>query len=93
MLAKEGLVRCTVLSPRDFYHPVLPYRCNGHLLFCLYGTCAKSGSQELRCHETTVERAVTTTWLVDEVRVAIQHGYNVFNIHEFYKYEVTQYDP
>ena len=26
MLAKEGLVRCTVLPPRDFYHPVLPYR-------------------------------------------------------------------
>jgi hypothetical protein len=24
MLAKEGLVRCTVLSPRDLYHPVLP---------------------------------------------------------------------
>lgn len=30
MLAK-GLVRCTVLPPRDLYHPVLPYRCNGRL--------------------------------------------------------------
>jgi hypothetical protein len=33
MPAKEVLVRCTVLPPRDFDHPVLPYRCNGRLLF------------------------------------------------------------
>jgi hypothetical protein len=32
-------------------------------------------------------------WVVDEVRVAVQHGYNVLKIHEFYDYEVTQYDP
>jgi hypothetical protein len=36
---------------------------------------------------------VTTTWAVGELRVAVQHGYNVFKIHEFYEYEVTQYDP
>jgi len=40
-LLAKGLVRCAVLPPRDFYHPVLPYRCNGRLLFCLCRTCAK----------------------------------------------------
>jgi hypothetical protein len=40
MLAKEGLVRCMVLPPRDLYHLVLPYRCNGRQLFCLCSTCA-----------------------------------------------------
>jgi hypothetical protein len=40
-----------------------------------------------------LERALTTTWVVDEVRVAVQNGYNVLTIHEFYEYEVTQYDP
>jgi hypothetical protein len=64
MLAK-GLVRCTVLPPRDLYHPVLPYRCNGRLLFCLCRTCAESGSQEQCYHETTSERALTATWIVN----------------------------
>jgi hypothetical protein len=41
MLAKEELVRCTVLPPRNLYHPVLPYRCNGRLLF--YVGRAQSG--------------------------------------------------
>jgi hypothetical protein len=45
MLAKKGLVRCIVLPPRDLYHPVLPHKCNGRLLFCLCRTCPESGSQ------------------------------------------------
>jgi hypothetical protein len=43
MLAKEGLVQCTVLPPRDLYHPVLPYRCNGRLLFCFCRNCEELG--------------------------------------------------
>jgi hypothetical protein len=30
---------------------------------------------------------------VDEVRVAVEHGYLALKIHEFYEYEKTQYDP
>jgi G:T-mismatch repair DNA endonuclease (very short patch repair protein) len=93
MLAKEGLVRYTVLPSGDLYHLVLPYKCNGRLLFCLCRTCAEAGPQERCCHEMTLERALTATWIVDEVRVAVQHGYNVRTIHEFYEYEVTQSDP
>ena len=74
MLAKEELVRCMVLPPRDLYHPVLPYRCNGRLLFCLCRTCAESGSQGRCCHETASERALTATWVVDDVEFAVQHG-------------------
>ena len=82
MLAKEGIVRCTVLPPRDLYHPVLPYRCKGRLLFCLCRTCADSSSQEQCSHVTDLERALTATWVVDEVRAAVKHGYNVLKIHE-----------
>jgi hypothetical protein len=39
------------------------------------------------------QRALNGTWVVDEVRVAVEHGYRVLKIHEFYEYEVTQYDP
>ena len=33
MLQKEGLMKCCILPPRTLYHPVLPFRCNGRLLF------------------------------------------------------------
>ena len=35
MLQKEGLTKCCILSLQRLYHPVLPYRCNGRLMFCL----------------------------------------------------------
>jgi hypothetical protein len=38
-------------------------------------------------------RALTFTWVVDEVRLAVERGYRVLKIHELYEYEVTQYDP
>ena len=37
----EGLVKCTVLPPRGLYHPVLPYRCGGKLLFPLCRSCCE----------------------------------------------------
>ena len=39
------------------------------------------------------ERAVTGTWVIDEVRLAVQKGYEVVEIFELYEYEVTRYDP
>jgi hypothetical protein len=44
-------------------------------------------------HETVAERALTGTWVIDEVRMAVQKGYNVVEIYEIYEYEVTRYDP
>ena len=34
-----GLVKCFVLPPRSLYHPVLPYRTQGKLIFPLCRTC------------------------------------------------------
>jgi hypothetical protein len=42
---------------------------------------------------TSSERALTAIWVVDEVRVAVEHGYLILKIHELYEYEITQYDP
>jgi hypothetical protein len=49
MLQKEGLIKCTVLPPTRLYHPVLPYRCNNKLLFCLCRTCAVEQNFENEC--------------------------------------------
>jgi len=29
------LIKCTIVTPQKLYHPVLPYRCNNKLMFCL----------------------------------------------------------
>jgi hypothetical protein len=44
-------------------------------------------------HETVAERALTGTWVLDEIRVAVQHGYEVVKVHEVYEYQETRYDP
>jgi hypothetical protein len=38
-LKMEGLMKCTIVPPKRLYHPVLPFRYNKKLLFCLCGTC------------------------------------------------------
>ena len=35
MLRKEGFLKCCVLPPQNLYHPVLQFRSNDRLLFCL----------------------------------------------------------
>lgn len=89
--AKE-LVRCTMLPPRTCIirccHTGATVACYSALQVVL-----GIGSQERCIHETVSERALTATWFVDKFRVAVDRGYRVIKIHEFYEYEVTQYDP
>jgi hypothetical protein len=93
MLRKEGLTKCTILPPKHLFHPVLPFRCNNWLLFCLGRSCAMQQNRTEDCtHETVAERALTGTWVLDEVRLAVQHGYKVVEVHEVYEYQVTEYD-
>jgi len=40
MVRKEGLIKCCILPPQRLYHPVVPYHCNGRLMFCLCRSCA-----------------------------------------------------
>jgi hypothetical protein len=39
------------------------------------------------------ERALTGTWMLDEVRLAVGKGYRILEIYEVYEYQVTRYDP
>ena len=94
MLEKEGLIKCRVLPPERLYHPVLPFRCNNKLLFCLCRSCAVERNIEDDCaHETADERGLTGTWVLDEVRRAVEKGYKVLEVFEVYEYDVTRYDP
>jgi hypothetical protein len=91
---KEELIKCCILPPKRPYHPVLPYRCNNKLLFSLCRTCATDLNTSTVCtHDTVAERAFVGTWVMDEVRLAVQKGYQVIEVYEVYEYKVTQYNP
>ena len=44
-------------------------------------------------HETVAERSLAGTWVLDEIRLTVQKGYTLAEVHEVYEYRVTQYDP
>jgi hypothetical protein len=37
--------------------------------------------------------ALTGKWVLNEIRLAVQKYYKLFEVPEEYDYEVTQYDP
>jgi len=41
-------------------------------------------------HFSDVERAISDTWVTDEIRMAFEKGYRILEIHELYEYKVTQ---
>ena len=43
-------------------------------------------------HFSDTESALSGTWVLDEVRLAVTKGYRIVEIHEVYEYAVTQYD-
>ena len=48
-LKMEGLIRCAVVPPKRLYHPVLPYRYNKKLLFCLCKKCVHEQNMRDEC--------------------------------------------
>ena len=62
-------------------------------MLSLCRTCVLT-SNTWECHlKTDEERALTGTWVIDEVWLTVQMGYIILEIHEVYEYKVTRYDP
>src|SRR5580765_1759142 len=88
----EGLIRCKVLPPRDLFHPVLPYRVRGKLLFALCRSCCETFSQMECTHHNASEREFEGTWVSCELRKAVEKGYLVTAVSEIWQYKVSQFD-
>jgi hypothetical protein len=88
---REGIIKCKVLPPRGLYHPVLPYKSNSKLMFPLCSACADAMNQD-DCTHSDEERCIVGTWVVDEVRKAVEMGYDVKDVYEFWEYKVTCFD-
>jgi len=92
-LKVDGLMRCTIAPPRDLYHPVLPFRYNKKLLFSLCRSCVLEQNISSQCrHFGDAEICLDDTWVIDEVRLAVNKGCRLLEIQEVYQYEVTRYD-
>ena len=89
----QGLMKCKILPPAQLFHPVLPARVNGKLVFALCRTCAEEGCQE-NCTHTDEERAMTGTWVTLEIDKAVSLGYKILHKYSAWHFpETTQYDP
>jgi len=90
-LDRERIMKCKVLNPTKLYHPVLPYKMNSKLIFPLCTACADTMNQG-SCTHNDEEGCIVGTWVVDEFRKAIEMGYGLMNVFEFWEYEITCID-
>ncbi|XP_045197429.2 uncharacterized protein LOC123552109 [Mercenaria mercenaria] len=88
----EGLIKCKVLPPKKLYIPVLPTKCNGKLMFSLCRTCSETYDNDV-CQHSENDRAITGTWVTDEVKMALSQGYRLLKVYEVWHFdEMAQYD-
>ena len=73
----------SIVPPERLYHPVLPFRANKKLMFCVSRTCVKTSNTGECCHKIDEERDLTGTWVIDDVRLAVQKGYRILEIYVF----------
>ncbi|XP_054257504.1 uncharacterized protein LOC128982573, partial [Macrosteles quadrilineatus] len=90
-LSVEGLLKCKILPPVDLYHPVLPSRMHGKLMFVLCRKCGEETNQD-NCHHSDDERALVGTCVMDEIRVAVENGYNILQYYELWEYGVATFE-
>ena len=83
-----GLIKCTVLPPRELFHPVLPYRTQGKLMFPLCKTCADTCNQA-PCTHSERERVIQGTWCSVELEKALEKGYRILQMHEVWHFPET----
>ncbi|XP_053378490.1 uncharacterized protein LOC128548119 [Mercenaria mercenaria] len=89
----EGLIKCKILPPDNLFIPVLPMKVNDKLVFGLCRTCCEMYQQETCTHDDNA-RALTGTWVTDEVKVAVENGYKLLKIYEVWHFDcISQYDP
>lgn len=81
-----GFVKCVVLPPRGLFHPVLPHRCHGKLMFPLCRTCAEDLNQSTACTHSDVERQLSGVWVSLELQKALEKGYLIVHIDEVWHF-------
>lgn len=87
----EGFIFARFIPPDNIYCPVLPVRVRQKLIFPLCYTCARD-MQTTRCKHTLIERSIIGVYPICEIRLALAHGYRIFECIEVWLYDTIQYD-
>ena len=91
-----GLAKVTVLAPEHLFHPVLPVKLANKCMFALCMTCAKDQldrpwhQRTNLCPHSDQERMMTETWCTEELKRAVEKGYQIIKIHEVWHWPETQ---
>lgn len=88
-----GLIQCKILPPKNLLIPVLPARFNSRLMFVLCRTCAEQLQAVAKCEHINEQRSLVGSWVLDEIKEALNHGYQLIETFELWLYQVEQYDP
>ena len=87
-----GLIKCKVLAPGTLFHPVLPVKVKGKLMFPLCLKCVDKVATQ-PCAHSRKERAFIGTWVSCELQLAVSKGYIILQIFEVWHYpESSQYN-
>jgi hypothetical protein len=87
-----GLIKCKILAPRGLYMPILPYSCNGKLMFTLCRSCSEKQNQN-KCVHSDEQRAFVGSFVTMEVDRAVQQGYRILQTIEVWHFnEWAEYD-
>jgi hypothetical protein len=83
-----GLMKCAILPPRKLYVPVLPgkYGPDKKLIFTLCNSCATLRSSKKPCEHSDEEREITGVWFTEEIKLAVEMGYQlkkIYGVHHF----------
>ncbi len=73
------LIQCKVLPPRKLRFPILRTRKDNKLLFVLCYNCGVSKNN--LCAHNEYERMINGTWVTEEVKLALTHGYKITKIY------------
>lgn len=82
----DGLLKVDILPPRQLYHPVLGVKLHNKLMFILCHKCAVDVNTS-KCTHSDVERMFHGTYIADELRLAVQKGYQILKIYEAWHFE------
>jgi hypothetical protein len=84
------LIQCTVLPPRKLRFPILPTRIDNKLLFVLRYNCGVSKNKV--CSHSENERKINGTWMTEEVKLELTHGYKITKIYAIWHWDqIEQY--
>lgn len=85
-----GLVKCSVLPPKNMFHPILPSRIRDKLMFVLCRMCAETGNAV--CRHSDGERMLHGTWTTVELQEALRNGYRLIKMDEVWHWKESSED-